>query len=161
MSTQPDCRLSESPFPARVEDRTVEFLAPESRAGVPVDEFPRNHKGVQVFGGTPLDLDLVLKSATEEDGVQVAKYFDHDIRTPVVILQDRAKACDGLHLRSRRRSTWLVVIEDFLCCLSLAHEWTPVGAEGLEGVEFFLDDVVWRPSVGLDVEKSLAVEFFP
>lgn len=160
-SAQPDRRLPEPPFAARVEDRAVEFLAPHPRVGVRVDEFPRNHKRVQVSGGTPLDLDLVLESAAEEDGVQVAKRFDHDVRTPIVILQDLAKAADGLHLRSRRRSTWLVVVDDFLGCLHLADEWTRVGAKGFEGVEVFLADVVWRPLVDLDVEKGLAVEFSP
>ena len=52
------------------------------------------------------------------------------------------------------------MIDDFFRFLNLAREWTKIGAKGCEGVEIFLADAVWRPLVGLQVEKSFSVELF-
>ena len=76
------------------------------------------------------------------------------------MVQNLAKSTDGLDLRRQQRSTWPVVIDDFFRCLKLAREWTEIGAKGCQGVEIFLAAAVWRPLVGLHVEKSFAVELF-
>ena len=112
--------------------------------------------------GAPGRADVAAEHAAEEDGVEVAKGFDDQIRTPRValgVVQGGGEAPDGVPLVGRGSSCSVVVLDEFPVRAAGADKGSLVVTGEFEGgVDVPLAAWVPRSPVSVDVVRGLLDE---